>query len=214
MGQGLEEQFDVVTLLGGLAQLRPAFHSEADFQHAFAQQILARHPAWKVRLERPIRALGNAAVDVWVGTPTSTVAVELKYLTKSASGEASGEAFHLRNHGAHDVRRYDVLKDVSRMERMRDTEVERALVIALTNDPAYWTGPKRDDTNDAAFSLREGRVASGELCWSSATGSGTMKNREAPLVLRGSYRLRWQDYAEETVEFGRFRFLLIECLVD
>lgn len=164
-----------------------------------------------VRLERPIRVLGNAAVDIWVGTPNGTAAIELKYLTRKASGEVHGEQFNLKNHSAHDVRRYDVLKDVSRMEKMRATEVDYAAVVALTNDPAYWAGPKLAGTNDADFSIKEGRVVSGALAWSEATGAGSMKNREAPLSLEGRYEIAWRDYGTADKSFGLFRYLIVEC---
>jgi hypothetical protein len=209
--QKLAQIIDIPALLADLSALRPVFHSEADFQYAFAQLLAQRQSACSVRLERPIRVLGNAAVDIWVGTPDGTAAIELKYLTRKASGEAHGEQFNLKNHSAHDVRRYDVLKDVSRMEKMRATEVDYAAVVALTNDPAYWAGPKRAGTNDADFSIQEGRVVSGALAWSEATGAGSMKNREAPLNLEGRYEIAWRDYGAADKSFGLFRYLMIEC---
>jgi hypothetical protein len=45
------------------------------------------------------------------------LAVELKYLTAAWTGEVDGEHFSLLSQGAQDIRAYDVLKDVQRVER-------------------------------------------------------------------------------------------------
>ena len=43
--------FDVEAVLASLAAKRPVFHSEADFQFAFAWESQKRYPGLKVRLE-------------------------------------------------------------------------------------------------------------------------------------------------------------------
>ena len=37
--------------MAALARVRPLFHSEADFQHAFAWQLHSAHPDARIRLE-------------------------------------------------------------------------------------------------------------------------------------------------------------------
>jgi hypothetical protein len=55
---------DVLTTL---AQQRLLFHSEADFQHAFAWEIHKRLPQALVRLERPVLHENKLLyVDIWV----------------------------------------------------------------------------------------------------------------------------------------------------
>jgi hypothetical protein len=44
-------ELDWVGILAELAQDRPIFHSEPDFQHALAWQVRLRHPQAKMRLE-------------------------------------------------------------------------------------------------------------------------------------------------------------------
>ena len=139
------------------------------------------------------------------------VAVELKYLCGGTQAKVGNETFALKHQGAHDIRRYDVLKDISRMEQfIRHHPGALASVIVLTNDPAYWTGPKKEGTYDAAFSLREGRRVSGSLAWSDATGTGTKKHREAIIELSGSYEMRWVKYSQLDAKFGEFRFLHVD----
>ena len=84
----------------------------------------------------------------------------------------------------------------------------RAAVVVLSNNPAYWTGPKNLSTCDAAFALRERRVAMGKLEWSEKTGIGTKRGREQAICLTNSYSVAWQDYAQIPGRFGLFRFLL------
>lgn len=42
---------DVEQTMARLAARRPIFHSEADFQHAFAWQVQIDHPDARIRLE-------------------------------------------------------------------------------------------------------------------------------------------------------------------
>ena len=93
------------------------------------------------------------------------------------------ETFALCNQAAQDVRRYDFLKDVQRLERVVSLP-DLAIVgfaVCLTNDSAYWKVPMRQDTVDAAFRLHEGRTTEGELRWSGPAGAGTTRGREAPI---------------------------------
>lgn len=43
--------------------------------------------------------------------------VEVKYLTRGWAGTVGDERFGLRNHGAQDIRAYDVVNDINRVER-------------------------------------------------------------------------------------------------
>ena len=73
---------DIANLMLGLSKSRPIFHSEADFQHAFAWQIHERLPDCQVRLEyNPLPAQKKRMyLDIWV--QSLKVATELKYPTR------------------------------------------------------------------------------------------------------------------------------------
>lgn len=204
-------KIDIAAALAGLARERPVFHSEADFQHALAWHLQRSQPELRLRLEYPLDGTENAAVDLVAFDGAAATAFELKFLSKRARFDIGGETFVLKAHGAQDTRRYDTLEDVARLERfVRSRPGATGCVVALTNDPAYWTGPQRDDTCDAAFALREGREAGGCLDWAPHTGAGTKRGREAAIALRGRYRMLWRDYAQAGGRFGRFRMLCIE----
>lgn len=147
----LGESVDLAEVLRHLAVRRPVFHSEADFQLAFAWQVQQRDAAMLVRLEtRPAR---GAHLDVTCARPDlgRSTAVEVKYLTRAWIGEVNGKRYELKDHGAQDIRAYDVVKDVVRVERfIAGQRGADGAVIVLANDASYWRPAKVGDTSNAA----------------------------------------------------------------
>ena len=169
------------------------------------------HPGLEVRLETHPEP--NVRLDLELVDPVSRlgVAVELKYMTRLWTGQYGDETFALRNHGASDLRAYDVVKDIERVERFTARRPGwTGLVIALTNEAAYWRKPAHGRvTNADAFRLHEGNLLSGERRWGPNTG-GTSKGREALLSVRGSYQLHWSDFSRvDGGPAGTFRVLVV-----
>jgi hypothetical protein len=146
---------------------------------------------------------------IWRPDLSRYLALELKYLTAAWSGEVNGEQFGLVSQGAQDIRAYDVLKDVQRVERFVDDHPGwSGMVLVLSNDPSYWSRPGHGRaTNADAFRIYEDRVISGSRAWGPGTGAGTMKDREAVIELRGDYRCRWSPYSALPGSKGEFRLL-------
>lgn len=188
---------DLDHVLSELRHQRHVFHSEADLQHAFAWEVHRLDPLMRVRLETHPEP--GARLDLLLGRPDLDChsAIELKYLTAAWSGVVDGEAFHLKNHGAQDVRAYDVVKDIKRVERFVAGHVGwNGAMVLLTNEPSYWKSPTQGrETNAQAFRLHEGNVLSGRCAWGPNTGAGTKQTREADLILSGTYRCTWRDYS-------------------
>lgn len=188
---------DLENALNDLAVLRPIFHSEADFQLAFAWQVQQRDAAMQVRLET--RPAGGVHLDLAFTRPDlgRATAVELKYLTRLWSGTIDGERYELKNHGAQDIRAYDIIKDIVRVEKfIAGTAGTDGAVIVITNDSSYWRPAKpNDSSNAAAFRVSEGVVLTGSRAWGPNTGAGTMRAREVQLDLAGMYDLHWSDYS-------------------
>lgn len=194
-----------------LRQSRPVFHSEADFQHALAWAIHISDESLRVRLET--RPVAGTRLDLLISKPDlgEHLALELKYLTAAWTGEIDGEAFALLNQGAQDIRGYDVVRDIQRIEQFVGKRQDwSGAVIVLTNDPGYWSRPSHGRaTNADAFRIYENQTVSGRRAWGPATGAGTMKAREAAIELRGTYTCRWSDYSARPGVRGRFRLLAI-----
>lgn len=203
---------DLVDLLTRLAASRPVFHSEADFQHAFCWTAQQSDERLRVRLETHPEP--NVRLDALVSRSDlgAHTVIELKYLTRTWSGQVDGETFALKNQGAQDIRAYDVVKDVSRVERfVAGRSGWNGAVIALSNDPAYWRPVTHGrETNAQAFRLYDGNLLEGHRTWGSNTGAGTMRSRTDPLHLKGLYRLSWRNYAHLSGQNGTFRALVVE----
>jgi hypothetical protein len=195
--------------MAALARARPLFHSEADFQHGFAWQLHTRYPDARIRLET--RPRPGVRLDVLAVVDGHRIAVELKYLLRDLTATIDGELFELPSQGAQDLRRYDFVKDVARLEvLLRDGLADEGFAIALTNDPSYWRGGERENVVDAAFRLGEGRALAGALAWAVNTGAGTMRGRESAIELAGRYDLRWRDFSHvDGAGYGSFRYVVV-----
>jgi hypothetical protein len=133
-------------------------------------------------------------------------------LTASWQGVARQESFDLLSQGAQDIRAYDCIKDISRVERfVYDRPGADGAVIVLTNDSNYYWTPRSHGriTNAHQFRIHEGATISGLRSWGPHTGVGTLKNRENPIMLMGAYPCHWRDYSTLPGPRGRFRYLLI-----
>jgi hypothetical protein len=200
-------------LMTRLGRNRPVFHSEADFQHAFAWEAHQLDPSLQVRLETHPEP--TVRLDLLLARPESGAytVVELKYLTGLWSGIVDGEHFALKNHGAQDVRAYDVVKDIARVERfVAGKRGWNGVFVALSNDRSYWRPVTHGrPTNADAFRIYEGSVLTGTRAWGPLTGAGTMKNRGDPIELLGTHRLAWRDYSRlDATSSGTFRSLIVE----
>jgi len=203
---------DINNVMAKLAVKRPIFHSEADFQHALAWEIHHNWPDCAIRLEfKPPRVRERTYLDVWVADNISVLAIELKYKTRGLDVTIAGEDFNLLDQSAQDLARYDYLKDIQRLERVVSINNVVAYAIFLTNDSAYWKQPLNEQTVDASFRIHQGRTLTGELHWAKGASKGTTHGREAPILIKGTYNFRWQDYSQLSyTSYGAFRFLLVK----
>ncbi len=104
--------------------------------------------------------------------------------------DVGGERFQLRHQSAQDVRRYDICKDLVRMESFCERYGATGGVLVLTNDSSYWCSRRRQDTFDAAFDLADLGTLNGKLQWAERIGAETTRGRQAPLVIAGRARPR------------------------
>ena len=199
-----------VEVLTRLSRSRKVFHSEADFQFAFAWESKTMNPGLEVRLETHPEP--GVRLDLELIEPGGGgAAIELKYMTRRWSGFDRGEEYALKNHGASDLRGYDVIKDIVRVERFVAARPGwTGLMVALTNEPGYWRSPGHGRvTNADAFRLYEGVALAGERRWGPKTG-GTARGRETPLALQNRYILSWMDYSTvDSSPAGTFRALVV-----
>ena len=191
------KMLDIHGIMNDLSERRPIFHLEADFQFALAWRIKELMPECEIRLESKPFANEGMYLDIWL--PTIHTAIELKYRTRELGHEFAGEQFALKEQGAQPLSRYDFVKDIERIERIvaEKSDCNSGLAVLLTNDAAYWKSPSEQwqTTMDSQFRLHEDSELGGILKWKDGTNPRTIRGREEPLILKGSYELRWQDYS-------------------
>lgn len=204
-----------------LSRQRPFFHSEADFQHAFAWTVHTKLTDCQVRLEFRPDPSERVYLDMWI--EDIRLAIEFKYRTRDADLPHKGERFYLRQHNACDFGRYDFLKDIERLERLqRKGYADSGLAVFLTNEHRYWerNPPQRRKTRDLDFHIYHERCILGKMEWSGKNGAGKVGIRENPINLKGTYDLEWHDYSDEKMvqppgsgsrlSNARFRYLAVE----
>jgi len=208
--------FNIKDILKQLLEIRPIFHSEADFQYALAWEIQKHHPKAQIRLEINLPVFDKKEyIDIWANIDDKVYIIELKYKTKKINLEYNKEKFYLLNQGAQDVGRYDFIKDITRLERFISKHNNYiGYAIMLTNDDLYWRNPVRLNTVDANFRIHENRKIKGKLRWSDGASVGTKKGRENNLIIKDSYLMKWSDYSA-LKESGPnyFKFLLSEIKI-
>ncbi|MCI1693298.1 hypothetical protein [Aneurinibacillus aneurinilyticus] len=204
---------DIKNVISKLKNNRPLFHSEADFQLAFAWEIQSQYPNAQIRLEYNYPYVSNNVyLDIWVNYNGINIPIELKYKTKKSSFIINDEAFNLKNHSAQDCGRYDFIKDISRLEQVISKETHSiGYAIMLTNDNLYWNVSTKIDSVDAAFKIHEGRNLCGALAWGELASAGTKRGRESEIVLTNSYNLNWNPYSKVSdSSSGEFKILIVE----
>lgn len=204
---------EIGEFLSVLAKKRPIFHSEADFQHAFAWEIHQKLPTASVRLELPVQVKNQFLhIDVWVANQDAILAIELKYKTRGLSVQIENEQYRLKDQSAQDIGRYDFIKDIQRLERVSVGQKNFVgYAVLLTNDSAYWIKPANHDTVDAKFRINSGQVLEGVFDWGANASDGTKKNREQALVLRNKYVVQWEYFSRPSpASYGEFRSLTIK----
>ncbi|MET8836470.1 hypothetical protein ABZV78_21450 [Micromonospora sp. NPDC004540] len=180
----------LAAVMNELSTVRSVFHSEADFQHAFAWALRTLAPAVGVRLEVPQG--GREYLDLLcLGADGHRTAIEFKYFTRRWDGNDpnTDEPFHLRAHEATDLARQGFVFDIARLERFcLPNGKMNGLALMLSNDQRLWSpAATTRRTRDQEFRVHEGRTLTGVLRWGTE-GSWFAANERQ---LSGSYPLAW-----------------------
>lgn len=186
---------DIENILKQLANKRPFFHSEADFQHALAWEIQTCYPKANIRIEKPYLIDDRPFyIDLIVEMDDKIIAIELKYKTKKFEFELNSENFSLKNQGAQGWGRYYFVNDIVRLEKLMEKfEISQGYAIFLTND-MYYQSKSKDNTVYFDFSLQNEKTLSGILKLKDE------KKIDKTLQLKNDYLLNWQQY-EPTYQF-------------
>lgn len=198
------------TTMNKLGYERGCFSSEADFQFAFAWELQKLLPDAKIRLEYCPAFDRKMHIDIFVEEDGQIFPIELKYKTK----RFQNNDYFLKDHSAQDFGRYDYIKDIYRIEKVKslDKRYKSGYAIMLTNDPSYWELANAQESDDIAFRIHEGQILQGELCWKNAPSFRGKKERN-PLTLIGQYPMHWHKFSTLKGEKnGTFNYLVSEVV--
>lgn len=202
---------DITSAINTLKQKRNCFVSEADFQLELVYILKDMYPESKVRCEYVPEFNGNMHIDILVIKDNKWYPIELKYKTKHTVIEDEFGKYILKTHGAKDGGCYKFLKDVQRIESVKNNvpqKFEEGYAIMLTNDLSYCKAPSNPDCVYAEFSIHEGAIKTGTLNWAEGTAAGTKGDCVEPIILSGTYSCNWKDYSQlENCKYGKFKLL-------
>lgn len=205
--------FDIYKIIDRLKVKRPIFVSEADFQLELAWVIKEECPNSKIRLEYCPQFDMNMHIDILVIIDSKWIPIELKYKTKGCSKIVDSELFNLKNHSAKDINCYLYLKDIERIEKIKEKETSfgKGYTIFITNDMAYIREPLNNSSFYKEFSLENDIIKSGLMDWGLGVGKGTTKNVDKPIKLNGKYKIMWENYSIiDNSNSGTFKILVNE----
>ena len=208
----MNNDFDIKLIIDNLKNKRKIFVSERDLQLEMALTIKKLYPNAKIRLEYCPSFDLNMHIDILVIIDSKWYPVELKYKTRGCKKIVDNEIFNLKNHGAKDVNSYLYLKDIVRIEKIKNNveEFEKGYAVFITNDLSYMNKPNENVIFED-FSLENEIIKKGMLCWKENASKGTMGKNEQPIILKGSYKLKWQLYSRlDNENNGTFMYLISE----
>lgn len=207
----MTEEFDIDLIIAKLREKRKIFVSEADFKFELAWVIKEEYSNAKVRLEYCPTFDSSMHIDILVIIDNSWIPIELKYKTKGCKKNVDSEIFNLKNHGAKDVNCYRYLKDIQRIEKIRNNvpEFREGYTIFITNELSYTRKSSKKSCVYEQFSLEDGITKKKKLYWSKDASEGTKKNCEEPIILSDEYQIKWNFYSEiDGTNTGKFMYLV------
>ncbi|MCI5540312.1 MAG: hypothetical protein MR376_07095 [Campylobacter lanienae] len=214
---------DMEKIIKTLQGKRQIFCSEADFQLEMAWVIKEMYPDAKVRLEYVPTFNDKMHIDILVFISNKWIPIELKYKTKNSKKGAledkkTQEVLNLKNQGAKDIGCYLYLKDIMRIESIKQevkNNFEEGYAVFLTNDKTYLKSPQNNDCVYKDFSLEHGITKHGELKWAEHAGDWTKKGGiEDSITLKGSYTMEWNEFSKVNEERsdGTFYYLVTKII--
>jgi hypothetical protein len=219
---------DLVQYMQKLGELRPVFHSEADFQNELA--FMMKSDNHTVRLEKPFVLVGGNLPKTEKNEPLTCVldmevdgevAIELKYKKQALNCNLKNEQFALKKDAAHNLGRYDAYDDARMVKWLcqeKGNRINKGFTIFLTNDPLYW---ENDGAKTMAreFSLKDGtKIQKGRnLNWDveNPSAGSLAKHRLppfSPINIEFNDAIKWIDYNNLCIsaKYEIFKFFVLD----
>lgn len=214
----------IQNLIENLKTRRIIFHSEDDLKFELAMEIKNQYPNAEVRLEKPYGISMDEELekriyyDLYFKIDDTEYVIELKYKTtsidKKDSKEINGEEYFLKHHGADDLTRYAIRKDIYRVEQfVKQAQNRKGYVVFITNDPTYFKDISGKINLNKNLSLHNGfEILKEIVCWNRTSEQENnpkhftkSKENSYKLNLYNTYNVKWENYS--TVQNSEFKYL-------
>lgn len=157
-------KFDINNILEKLSNNNyPLFVSERNLQTAFVIEAYKQYPDYIYYPEYVYKENGETYhIDLLVCDKAGeSIAFEFKYVVAGGIINVPGDTnYELRNHSAIDIRRYQCVRDVSRLEKYVSSpqlKCKKGYFIMITNMSGFWKGSKKENL-DFQFDISHGSV--------------------------------------------------------
>ncbi|MDE6791032.1 MAG: hypothetical protein K2J61_04845 [Clostridia bacterium] len=151
----------------------------------------------------------NKHIDLLVSDGKECVALEFKYVLHGGEIPIFGNRkTKLRNHSAVNIRRYQCVKDIARLENYKKTEnlnCTSGYLLLITNMKYMWSGVKDGDASKQ-FELKDGStLSSGPHRFT----KGKDADRFCKIKTSGEYDIKYYPYYEKG-ESKQFKYLIVK----
>ncbi len=201
----------IKNILKELAKERPLFHSEADFQHAFAMKFMQISNPKQIRLERRFITENKKQfeLDMFVQTKNSKIGIELKYPQHKYETTFNEETFILKSHNNPGGNRYSFLYDIYRLEQLKESKIiNEGYAILLTNVSKFHLDVKEKGRLEKLHLSKGRTIKAGETIEFNKTSKSPITPiKFPPFTFSKTYsEFTWEVYDES----NKFKYLIVE----
>lgn len=178
---------------------RSAYYSEAAVQLKIGIELYKRLKVEPMMEKKIPKIKRNEYLDIFINTNTGRrYGIELKYKTTNVN------RFQYVKQGAQNNGRYDFLKDVQRLEKLKSIKkIHKGFAILLTNDASYWS-KLRTGSAVAQFELPDSKTLKKKF-------KARWKGRKGKTItLARQYTIKWSSECDCRNGKAPFRYCLIE----
>lgn len=188
-------QKQIKKIIDNLRKNNKCFVSERHLQVSFAIEFSNIINNSRLYPEFVFADKNNMHIDLIAYIGNKRIAFEFKYITCYFEDIVSNIHIKLRNHSAIDVRRYDCLSDISRLEKLkRDNDIDEGYFYLVTNMKGFWSESSNNkDTVDADFRFND-KITKGIKRWSKKASKGTIKHRDKLITINNNYNVKFENY--------------------
>lgn len=190
----------------------PLFVSERHLQVAFAIKAKELFPDYELIPEYVYKKGEDTChIDLIAKNKKEKIAFEFKYVVAGGIIKVPGDDnYSLRNHSAIDIRRYQCVKDISRLEKYvysNDLKCDKGYFILITNMHGFWDGSKSDSVAAQFEIAHNTKLKKGRHI---ATGTGSfVKDYKDPIYIKNTYDINYENYIKIDGKYGLFKYLCI-----